>query len=273
MPAQPRAVQRIFGSALTPASNIAVIGSLAAGAPAYSGDVKTIQSLAEFLSGFNAICVGNRSPAVQDMNALFYEITSQLAYLLQSGLPEYDPDTVYFPNNVCRVGSATFTCLNNNITTNPTTDSVNWASGLCKMQAGVTTGGAQVVPIDTAGHILQFNSEITDPFNCFDVGTYKYTAVNRGDYLVSAALQCDNSGGNAATMELSLRAVKNGATLVATGGDSVANPPGSRWYPKIPSLIVTLAVGDTLEFQLAANDTVNAGNLTVSNSAMSITRI
>lgn len=273
MPAQPRAVQKIFGSALTPASNIAVIGSLAAGAAAYSGDLKTIQSLAQYLGAFNSIGIGNRSPTVQDMNALFYLCTSQLAYLLERGLPEYDPDTTYFPGDMCRVGPAPFTCLNNNITTSPAADSVNWASGLGKFQAGVTTGGSQAVPIDGNGHIINFNSEVSDPYNCFNPGTYKYTAQARGDYLVAAALQCDNAGGTAASMEMSLRAVKNSATIVATGGESVASPPGSRWYPKIPALLVTLAVGDTLEFQLSANDTVLAGNLTVSNSSCSITRI
>lgn len=274
MPAITRAVQKIFGSALTPAGNIAQIGSLAAGAPAYSGDIASIQSLVQYLSGFNGIDVGNRSPAFQDMNALFYMVTTQLAYLLQRGAPpEWNADTTYFQYCTVQKGGGTFTCLANNVVTDPAADSVNWASGLLKMQAGITTGGAQLIPVDGAGHLINFNSAISNPYLCFNVGTYKYTALVRGDYLVGASVQADNSGASAGTMEMALRAVKNGATIVGGGGESVPNPPGSRWYPKIPGVMVTLALGDTLEFQLEATDGVGVGNVQVSNSSCSITRI
>lgn len=273
MPAQPRAVQRIFGSSLTPASNLAVIGSLAAGAPLYTSDLKTMQQLAQYLAGFNGIDIGNRSPATQDMNSLMFLITSQLAYLLQrGGPPEWDADTTYYPFCTVQRNGGTYTCINNNITSDPAGDSVNWASGLCKLQAGMKTGGSVAVPVDGNGHIIQFNTIITNSYALFNAGTYKYTAPVRGDYEVSAFLQVDNLTGAAGTMEMSLRAVVNSAVIALAQGTSVANPPGSRWYPPLAG-VITLAAGDTLEFHLEATDTVNTGNVQVSNGACSIKRI
>lgn len=273
MPALPRVLQKIFGSALASASNIAKIGSLAAGAPAYTNDVAQMQSLVQYLSGFNGINIGNGSPAKQDMNALFYMVTQQLAYILQTGIPEWEIGTEYYQFNVVRRAGGLYTCLVNTLTgSDPAIDSNNWASGLVKLQALVNTGGATAININGAGQIIQFNTEVSDPFNCFAPGTFKYTAPVRGDYRVSAMLQVDNVSGAAGAMEMSLRAVKTGGVVLLSGGESVANPPGGRWYPKLVGG-VTLAAAETLEIQLSCTDGVNAGTVNVSNSSLAIERI
>ncbi len=89
-------LQKIFGSSLTTTGNVAVFGSLAAGAPAYSSDPKTIQSLSQYLEGFTSGVVGNNSPAIQDMNSLMLAVTSQIAYFLQQGVPEWNTDNPYY---------------------------------------------------------------------------------------------------------------------------------------------------------------------------------
>lgn len=126
MTAIPRRLQKIFAGGLTPSGNVAEFGSLAAGAPAYSGDPDDIQTPA-WLNGLTAALVGNRSPAVQDLNGLFLVITQQLAYILQAGIPEWDVDTEYFTDGMCRVAGSIYVSLtDNNTGNNPTSDTTNW---------------------------------------------------------------------------------------------------------------------------------------------------
>ena len=143
MPALPRKTQKIFGSSLTPTGNLAVWGSLAAGSPAYSSDLATIQSTA-FLSGFNSALVGNRSPAVEDLNGLIYLVTQQLAYVLQSGIPEWDTSTVYYTGNYVRVAGVAYISLTDaNVGNNPVTDTNNWISLADSIAPSPVTASAQ----------------------------------------------------------------------------------------------------------------------------------
>lgn len=123
----PRKLQKVFGSALVPDGNVAVYGSLQAGAPAFSDDPDDIQSLANFLSGFNGCVVGNRSQPIEDMNGLMLLVTRQLAYLLTRGVPEWQTDTEYNTADFARVGTEVYVSLTDaNVGNDPTTDTDNW---------------------------------------------------------------------------------------------------------------------------------------------------
>lgn len=128
MPAISRSFQDIFGRGLVPSGNLAVWGSLQTGSPAYSGDPKVIQSLSNYLNGLNGALIGNRSPALEDLNGLFYVFAYQLAYLLQSGVPEWNADTTYWTGQICRgIGTAVQyqSIIDNNID-NAVTDTNSW---------------------------------------------------------------------------------------------------------------------------------------------------
>lgn len=125
MPAIDRKTQKIFGSSLTPTNNVAVWGSLAASAPAYSSDPALIQS-SRWLTGFNDALIGNRSPALEDLNGLMLVITQQLAYLLQSGVPQWDEDTTYFTNQFVRSGADLYLSLSDDNIGHAVTDTNNW---------------------------------------------------------------------------------------------------------------------------------------------------
>jgi hypothetical protein len=277
MPALPRHTQKVFGGSLTPTGNVALYGSLAAGSPAYpasTDDLGAIQT-AEWLLGLNGALIGNRSPAVEDLNAVFVVLSQQIAYLLQNGIPEWDSGTTYYLGQVVRfAGTAlTFTSLSNSNTGNdPSTDTNNWSSSGTSNPTAASMSVSQTVDVDGDGHKIQFNATDYDPFGRYNSGTYLYTAPVAGAYLVTGNIQVDNVSGAAATMELALRVVKNGSVVLRAAGASVANPPGSRWYPKIATTVV-LALGDTVELQLEANDTVNSGTVTVSNSDWSIHKL
>lgn len=94
----PRELQRIFGQN-GGSSEFGKIGSKAAGSPATTKDLALIQSLTEYLQGLNAIVSDQGTsvlPFLEDMNSLFFLTTSQIAYLMQSGVPEWNDETEYY---------------------------------------------------------------------------------------------------------------------------------------------------------------------------------
>ena len=122
-----RVTQSIFGSTAG-FDQIAQFGSLAAGTPTFTTNIATIQSLSNYLAGwFNAV-VGGNSPAIEDMNALFYLITTQLAYILQAGIPEWDAGTTYFTGNLVQSGGTTYVSLTNSNLNNAVTVTTSWFS-------------------------------------------------------------------------------------------------------------------------------------------------
>jgi len=93
-----RAIQKVFGET-GGAGEFGQIGSKAAGSASTSKDIATIQSLTEYLQGYFSITSDqgtSRLPYSEDLNSLFYLTTRQLAYLFQSGIPEWDTDTDYY---------------------------------------------------------------------------------------------------------------------------------------------------------------------------------
>lgn len=108
---------------------VAQFGSLAAGDANYSKDPDIIQALTAYKNGWSAAVVGNKSPAIEDRNALDYLLSYQQAYIMQHGIPEWISTETYYKGSFASVGSALFVSkTDNNIGNNPTTDSTetNW---------------------------------------------------------------------------------------------------------------------------------------------------
>jgi hypothetical protein len=127
MPKILRKLQKIFGAALTPSGNIAQIGSLAAGNPSYSSDPDVIQGLSRYDNGWPQVVVGTNSPAMQDMTALDFLITRQLAYLFQAGLAEWDAATPYYTSSwATDGGTGIYHSKTNDNIGNPLSDTNNW---------------------------------------------------------------------------------------------------------------------------------------------------
>ena len=104
-----RYLQKVFGSTAS-TNQIAQFGSLANGTPArYSGttiDPSLCQNLSRYSSGWFASVVGSNSPAIEDMNALHYLFSFQLAYLMQQGIAEYDGSTTYYTGSIVQGAGA-----------------------------------------------------------------------------------------------------------------------------------------------------------------------
>lgn len=96
MAALTRVKQLIFGSGAATAQ-FGKIGSKSAGTPINTKDLAQIQSLSQFLNGLYAITANAVNPPyIQDLNSLYLLLTSQLAYVFEKGIPEWESGTDYF---------------------------------------------------------------------------------------------------------------------------------------------------------------------------------
>lgn len=105
---------------------IAQFGSLAAGNIQYSKDVDVIQALDAYKEGWASAVVGNKSPAMEDRNALDYLLSYQQAYIMQRGIPEWLSTETYYIGSVVSSASQIYISLTDNNIGNQLTDTANW---------------------------------------------------------------------------------------------------------------------------------------------------
>ena len=122
-----RVYQKIFGSNAG-ANEVGKFGSLAAGNPQTTSDPEQVQSLSQFLQGWFGAVIANNSPAIEDMNALFFLSFRQMAYLFQSGIPEWDDETEYHKNSLVidETTGVIYQSIANDNTNNDPTDEDFW---------------------------------------------------------------------------------------------------------------------------------------------------
>jgi len=118
--------QRVFAENAV-GTDVSQYGTLADGAPfTYTKDPKVIQELSNFLDGWRGAIVGDNAPTLQDMNALFYLITYQLAYLKQAGIGEYDTETTYYINSIVAENGILYKSLVDDNLNEVLTDDTKW---------------------------------------------------------------------------------------------------------------------------------------------------
>lgn len=120
-----RVVQKIFGSNAG-VDQRAVFGSLAAGAPAFSTDPATIQSLSNYLGGWFTAVIGGNAPAIEDMNALQFLKSRQLAYLFQQGIAEWNSETSYYIGSMVNDAGKIYVSKTDDNLNNAVSDTTNW---------------------------------------------------------------------------------------------------------------------------------------------------
>jgi hypothetical protein len=99
-----RAIQKIFCGDVPPNNVVAVFGSLKNGTPTFTDDVAAIQALPAYGAGWAGATVLNQAPALQDMNALQYLFSRQIAYVMQAGVAEWSASETYYTNSVVQSG-------------------------------------------------------------------------------------------------------------------------------------------------------------------------
>jgi hypothetical protein len=122
-----RKFQRVFCGDV-PANNVvAQFGSLKASLPQYSSDPDVIQQLAAWGAGWTGATVANSAPPLQDMNALFYVLSRQMGYLMQTGIAEYNSSTIYYIGSLAYDGvNNIYKCLDDDVTNIPFSDTTKW---------------------------------------------------------------------------------------------------------------------------------------------------
>lgn len=201
MAAIPRKTQQVFAGALTAPGNIAKYGSLAASAPAYSSDLAQIQTAA-WLQGLLAALInapgGLASPALEDFNGIFYVITTQLAYILQTGIGEWDAGTDYQTNSFCKVGSVVYVSKVDNNSNNLVTDTNFWKTYASTLNNARGIAKAWVTFDGRTGAILDsFN---VASVNRTAVGCYQVNFIeNMANAFYSFAGSCGPQGGTGFT--------------------------------------------------------------------------
>lgn len=99
-----RSKQEIFANQAG-SRQITAFGTAKNETPTFTKELNQIQNN-NYLYGWTQALLPDKAPFEEDMNALFYAITSQLAYIFQEGIPEYDPNTEYSLNALARgIGS------------------------------------------------------------------------------------------------------------------------------------------------------------------------
>jgi len=123
-----RVYQKLFGSAAN-AGEIGKFGSLAAGSPTTTTDPAVMQALGNWDGGWFSAVLGGNSPAIEDMNSLHYVAFYQLAYLFQSGVPEWNSSTTYYVGGLAQDGYGNiYVSLADNNTGNALTNLSYWVS-------------------------------------------------------------------------------------------------------------------------------------------------
>lgn len=144
-----RATQKIFASS---ASNNGVFGSAQDGTKVLSNDLATLQSKAAWLTGWlDAVLGASKFPPLEEFQSVEYVHSTQIAYLLQQGIPEYDADTTYYTNNIV-IDSGTYniygSVTNGNIG-NALSDTGNWL--FLGDLSTIATGGFTFLPQTVTG--------------------------------------------------------------------------------------------------------------------------
>lgn len=137
-----RVKQEIFAS-LAGSQQVTEFGTAKTEAPVYTKDVNLIQNN-NYLYGWSPALLPDKAPWMEDMNALLYAITRQLAYIYQEGVPEYDVNTPYSVGALAKVidnqGNVTIvkSVVEDN-QGNSTTDTNYWTVFQSETSAGIAT--------------------------------------------------------------------------------------------------------------------------------------
>ena len=123
----PRKTQKILGSN---SSQNGQFGSRRSGSGLLTNDVEVIQALPAWENGWpDAAVSGLKVPTLEEMQGVQYVETSQLAYLFQEGIPEYDDGTKYFINSIVKKSGTTelYKSIVDDNLNNALTDNTKWA--------------------------------------------------------------------------------------------------------------------------------------------------
>ena len=182
----PTGVTGVFGSGKSDGS--------VTGGPQYTADLLSIQGLGAWAQGWEgAINNLTKTPAMQDMNSVFFALSYQIAYLLQAGIPEWNASTTYHQYQFCTTSGRIYFSKQNTNLNHATSESSWWQEyglgGPSAVKAWVNfkgDGGAGACTVNDSYNISGVNKDSTGVYTITFL-----TAMANGNYAWSG-----NVGGN-----------------------------------------------------------------------------
>lgn len=98
-----RVKQEIFGID-GPVGEFGQIGSDANGAATNTKDIATIQALSQYADGlFSVFPNADEPPIAEEINSMYYLLSTQIAQMMQAGIPEWETNTDYYVGSIVQV--------------------------------------------------------------------------------------------------------------------------------------------------------------------------
>ena len=123
-----RQTQKVFAGNAS-VDMLAVFGTMKTGTPQYSSNIETLQSTT-YSQGWSDAILDDKAPYLEEMNAVQYGLSYQLAYILQEGAFEYDAGTEYSSTSLVKVINGNklelYHSLQDNNIGNPITNPTYW---------------------------------------------------------------------------------------------------------------------------------------------------
>ncbi len=219
--------QKIFAADAGP-TEIGVIGSLAAGTPTYDAtkDPDLLQALSNYLDGLYSTVVGSNSPAMQDINALYYLITRQLAYLYQTGIPEWNATTTYYIGSVVNNGTGVlfYSLVDDNLN-QALTDTTKWRS--FAYPAPVAVSASQAIVSTVSGivyNVTTASAAVALTLPAAPVNGFTFTVKDVGGNLTTNAITIVRAAAE------SIEGLAATYTCEANYGNWTFQFNGTNWY-------------------------------------------
>jgi hypothetical protein len=137
--------QKIFAQNAT---NNGQFGSLQDGSGIPSNDLDVLQANPAYKEGWNGATIsGEELPALEELQGLNYVNTSQIAYIMQKGIPEWEVATDYYIGDIAREvgGTKLYKSLTDNNVGNVLTDVVKWEFLIDLAASGVEAASQEEV--------------------------------------------------------------------------------------------------------------------------------
>ena len=198
-----RYYHKLFASNATssPTGITGIFGSDKTEKKIYSSNPETIQSYNAWAQGWvGAIKSDTKSPAMEDMNSVLFNLSYQLCYLLQAGVPEWNTATTYHQYQFCSSGGKLYISKQNTNIAHAVTETSWWQEYGANGGPGTAKAWVNFVGTGANGACV-----VNDSFNIDSViktasGVYTVkflSAMANGNYAWTGSVGANNGVANA----------------------------------------------------------------------------
>jgi hypothetical protein len=97
----------------------------------FANSAVTQQALSQYIANWQKKAASGTPPTVEDIDALLYLLSYQLAYLIQAGVPEFEPGAIYYTNSIVNYNGVLYQSMSDGNTGNvPSGSSAMWSGSV-----------------------------------------------------------------------------------------------------------------------------------------------